>query len=202
MKIILSGLLAVSALGMLSACNTANVQSWTDPQFKGRPIGKTMILGVVEDADVCREYESLFAGRLLELGVTAASLHADHITSSGKVSKDALTTLLKQEGFDSIIITRLVSQQQGKQFYSTNRYPSYYGNYYGYYDNSFGLSSSKTETRTFMEFDLETNLYEVDSEQLIWTGKKTVYDDSSDLENIKAVIKGVVNDLHKQGMIE
>ena len=53
-----------------------------------------------------------------------------------------------------------------------------------------------------MEFDLETNLYEVDSEKLIWTGKKTVYDDYSDLENIETVIKGVVKDLRKQGMIE
>lgn len=202
MKKILAGLLAVSALGMLSACFTTNVQSWTDPQFKGRPIGKTMILGIAENADICREYESLFVDRLREHGVSSASLHADHITSSGKVSKDVLTTLLKQEGFDSIIITRLVSKQQGQQFYSADRQPSYYGNYYGFYDNSFGLSSSKTETRTFMEFDLETNLYEVDSEQLIWTGKKTVYDDSSDLENIKTVITGVVNDLHKQGMIE
>jgi hypothetical protein len=53
-----------------------------------------------------------------------------------------------------------------------------------------------------MEFDLESNLYEVNSEKLIWTGRKTVYDDASALENIKTVIQSVVADLRKQGMLK
>ena len=52
-----------------------------------------------------------------------------------------------------------------------------------------------------MEFELETNLYDVKSKKLVWTGRKIIYDDRSDLTNLKNVIKAIIKDLGKKDLL-
>ncbi|MEE9368872.1 MAG: hypothetical protein V3V05_08405 [Pontiella sp.] len=190
-----------SALCLLSACNTVRIQSWSDPQFDGRSIGKTIVLGVAESDSLSRQYEDLFVSRLLELGVEAGSLHANtQITH--KIGKDALDALLKSNNVDTIIVTRTRSETERNQVVTTGYYATPYNNYWGYYDYGYSLSYNTAHVASFMEFELETNVYDVETEKLVWTGRKVVYDDRSDLTNMKGIIKGVIKDLSKKGMID
>ena len=186
---------------LLTACNTVKVSSWTDPEFKNRPIGKTVVLGVSESTSMSRQYEDLFVNRLLELGVETASLHAS-VTITNQLDKNLLDALLKENGVDTIIVTRALSETERNQVVTTGYSATPYNNYYGYYGYGYSLSYNSADVVSFMEFELETNLYDVETERLVWSGRKVVYDDRSDLTNMKAIIKGVVKDLRKQGMID
>jgi hypothetical protein len=194
-------IIAGAALGLLAACNTVKVHSWTDPQFEGRPIGKTMVLGVAESDSLSRQYEGLFVQRLTELGVPSESLHAN-IQKTDKITEEALVAALKEHSYDSILVTRLLSETERQQVVNTGYYPSHYGNYYGYYSHAYALTYNTAYIQSFMEFELETNLYDVETQKLVWTGRKIIYDDRSDLTNMKGIVKGVVKDLRKQGMID
>ena len=189
---------------LLTACNTVKVQSWTDPAFKGRAIGKTLVLGIADSDSMSRQYEDIFVNRLLELGLEAGSLHASMEVSDeiDKIDKAVLDALLKENHIDTIIVTRPLSETERNQVVTTGYTSAPYDNYYGYYGYGYSLSYNMANVVSFREFVLETNVYDVETEKLIWSGRKIVYDDRSDLTNMKSIIKAVVKDLQKQGMIK
>jgi hypothetical protein len=202
MKIIIfNRIFAVVAISLLTACNTAKVQSWADPQFAGRPIGKTIVLGVAESDSRCRQYEDLFVSRLLELGIAASSLHANSQLTD-KLDREGLKSLLELNEVDSIIVTRVLSETERNQMVETGYYGTAYTTYWGYYDYGYTVSYNTADVTSFMEFELETNLYDVETEKLVWSGRNVVYDDRSDMKNMQVIIRGVVRDLRKQGFIE
>ena len=194
-------ILAALMAGLLSSCNTVKMESWADPAFANRPIGKTIVLGVAESDTISRQYEDLFVARLLELGVSSSSLHANHKVTN-KLDRDALTALLKTNNVDSIIVTRLLSETERNQVVTMGYYSTPYNNYWGYYDYGYSLSYNTAEIASFMEFELETNLYDVATEKLVWTGRKVVYDDRSDVKNMQGIIKSVIKDFRKESFID
>ena len=185
---------------LLASCNTVKVHSWMDPQFEERSIGKTMVLGVAESDSISRQYEALFVESLAEFGVAADSLHA-LVQKTDPVSEEALVAALQEKGYDSILVTRKLSETERQQVVTTGYYPSHYGSYYGYYSHAYTLSFNTATVQSFLEFELETNLYDVKTKKLVWTGRTVVYDDRSDLTNMKGIIKGVVKDLGKKGLL-
>jgi hypothetical protein len=188
------------AICLLSSCSTVKIHSWMDPSFEGRTMGKTMILAVVDSDSLSLQYESLFANRLTELGITAESLHAT-VQTTEQYTEEELVTALKHYEYDTILVTRVLSETERQQVVNTGYYPSHYGGYYGYYSHAYSLSYNTAYVDSFVEFELETNLYDVKTEKLVWTGRKIVYDDRSDLKNMKGIIKGVVKDLSKKGLL-
>lgn len=200
MKRKLTLLISSVTLCLLTSCSTVKIQSWMDPQFEGRAIGKTMVLGVAESDSLTLQYEGLFVERLTELGVQSASLHAT-IPTAKKVTEEELVQQLLLHGYDSILVTRLLSETERQQVVTTGYYPTYYGNYYGYYSHAYSLSYNTATVQSFMEFELETNLYDVKTKKLVWTGRKVIYDDRSDRTNLENIIKSVVKDLGKKGLL-
>ena len=192
--------LSVLTVCLLASCNTVKVRSWTDPEFAGRSAGKTMVLGVAESDSISRQYEAFFVEYLAELGVKADSLHA-LLQKTDPVSEEALVAALRKHNYDSILVTRQLSETERQQVVTTGYYPSHYGNYYGYYSHAYSLSYNTAYVQSFMEFELETNLYDVKTKKLVWTGRTIVYDDRSDQTNMKGIIKGVVKDLGKQNLL-
>ncbi len=185
---------------LLASCNTVKVRSWADPEFAGRPIGKTMVLGVADSDSVSRQYEAHFVGHLAELGIKADSLHA-LLQKTDPVSEEALVAALQEHNYDSILVTRKLSETERQQVVTTGYYPDHYNNYYGYYSYGYALSYNSATIQSFLEFELETNLYDVKTKKLVWTGRTIVYDDRSDQTNMKGIIKGVVKDLGKKGLL-
>ena len=195
--VIISGIAAC----LLASCSTVKVHSWMDPAFEGRTMGKTMILAVMESDHLTLQYEAHFAERLSELGVAAESLHAT-VQTTQQYTEEELVTALKHYKYDSILVTRLLSETERQQVVNTGYSRSHYdGGYYGYYSHAYTLSYNTAYVQSFMEFELETNLYDIETGKLVWTGRKIVYDDHSDLSNMKAIIKGVIKDLSKRGLL-
>ncbi len=191
--------LSLIAIGLLASCTTSRISSWMDPEFEGRPIGKTMVLGVAESDSLCRQYEALFVEHLREAGVDADSLHA--LTQKiDTASETALVAALQEKGYDSVIVTRKLSETERQQMVTTGYYPSHYDSYYGYY--SYALSYTTATVQSFLEFELETNLYDVKTKKLVWTGREVVYDDCSDQTNMKSIIHGILKDLEKRGLLQ
>jgi hypothetical protein len=194
-------LVSAACLGLLAACNTVKVHSWTAPGSNGRPLGKTMVLGVAESDSLSLQYESLFVERLGELGISAESLHA-RVQKTDKITEEALAAALREQGFNSILVTRLLSEKERQQVVNTGFYPSHYDSYYGFYSHAYHLTYNTAYVQSFVEFELETNLYDVETSKLVWSGRKVIYDDRSDQTNMRGIINGVIKDLRKQGMIE
>jgi len=193
-------LIAVATVGLLTSCFTTKTQSWMNPKFEGRSLGKTMVLGMSVSESLSRQYETLFVEQLTERKIDANSLHS--ICPKAKtLDEETLVGTLQKNKFKSILVTRLLSEKERQQVVTTGYYPSYYNDYYGYYSHGIGLGYNTAYVQSFVEFELETTLYDVQTKQLVWTGRKIVYDDRTDLTNMKKVVKGVLKDLGKKGLL-
>jgi hypothetical protein len=194
---------AFVVLIMFNGCASMKMQSWTNPEIGERPIGKVMVVAIVESPTTCRVFEGYFVEKLAEKGIEASSGHVV-MQATEDISEELLMETLKTDGYDSVIITRLMSEDSQSQvvhagYTSTPSFPGYYGHYSGFYSSS--VISPVTYVDNFMEYVLETTLYDVESGTMVWGGLKSVYDTSSDSSNIKKVVKAVVGELNKEKLL-
>lgn len=196
-------LLSAVAVCLLSSCQlrTPKQESWSNPEFAGQNLGKTIVLGIGESEALGRQYEALFVNSLLPY-VEAGSLRAS-MEVTGKIKEEELESVLKQNEVKTIIVTHVIDGNSRDQLVSIGYTATPYNNgYYGYYGYGYSLQANTATVSSYMEFLLETNVYDVKSKQLIWSGRKSIFDDRSDMANMEIVIKAVVKDLNRQGMLK
>lgn len=190
-------------IALLAGCymTTPKQQSWSNPEFKNRKLGKTLVLCTAESESICRQYEALFVQWLLPF-VPAGSFRASE-EATGKIEREQLEEVLNANNIKTIIVTSVVDGTQLQQAIPVgyDRAP-YSGGYWGYYDWGYSLSANMATISSHMEYVLETNVYDVETRKLVWSGRKSIYDDRSDIQNMNLVIKNVVRDLEKSGMLK
>lgn len=181
-------------VALLSACGTLRVDSWSNPDFPNRAVGKVMVLGVGKTVEISRQYENLFIEQLNRLGVEADSMHR-YVSREEMVTEDEIVEILNTHVCDSILVTRLRSEKE--LHYAVGEYPDHYWHYYGFYSTAFDART----VESIMEYDLETNLYDVKTRSLVWSGREVVYNDRPTQSNMKDVIKGLIKKLEQENML-
>lgn len=185
---------------LFAGCATMQLESWTDPAFQGRPMGKVMVAGMAESQSLQRQYESMFISSLAEAGADAVAA-GDRLPADTKVTKAGLQAKLEDEGVASLLVTRVIDEKEKAQYYPPVSYPSYYGGSFGYYSHTFDYVHSPGYMNVYLEIHLETNLYDVPTGKLVWSGRKKITDERSDEKVMKEVIGSTVKDLKKNGLL-
>ena len=124
------------------------------------------------------------------------------IQPTEKITEAQIIEALESGSFDSILITRLAGEQSQSQYVQTgyqSAFPSYYNHYRGYYTYSSISPTGYVDTVT--EYQLETNLFDVQSGKMIWGGVKSVDDASSKTSNIRKVVTTVIRDLNRKKLL-
>jgi hypothetical protein len=187
--------------GLVFSCTTIRVKSWKSPDVSERPIGKTMVLAIAPNTELCRKYESLFLSRFGEVGVEALSL-ADLGEPYEKLEKEKLVALLQNNDFDSILVTRVMALGDQQEVGPFNNLPPSYGTYSDFYFEVYVDPYLMGRDQIFMEYHLETNLYDVPSQKLVWTGRNVIYDNRSDNDNLSGIIRSVIRDLERKDLLQ
>ena len=189
------------ALALLTAaCATVKMDSWMDPAFKDRPMGKTMVMGVTDSEGLRGQYEDLFVSALEQAGADAVASRTE-FPSETKLTKQQLRAELEEAGVDSLLVTRVIDEKEKMQYHAPVVYPDPYYSYFGYYSYSFDYVRSPGYVTTYIEIHLETNLYDVETGKLVWSGRKEITDERSDKTNMKKVIEATIRDLQKNGLL-
>ena len=183
-----TALFASSALAFTGCkMRSPRQESWLNPAFKDHKIGKTIVLATAESDALCAQYEAFFVDRLLAY-TEAGSLRASEAIT-GKIEKEQLEGLLKANGVDSIIVTSVLDGTSRDELVAIGYQASPYDNgYWGYYNYGYTLSANFASVSSYMEFTLETNVYDVKTRQLVWSGRKAIYDDRSNPENMRIIV--------------
>jgi hypothetical protein len=206
MKKHLSILLTAAALTtLLSSCQMTSPKqvSWLNPDYTEYKFGKTSVLAMANSESRCLQYETMFVNALLPY-VPAGSLHANY-GISGEMDKDQLVSLLKDNKIKTLVVTMVLGETQIQQVAPIGYTPTMYtDDYWGYYNWGYTMMASEVNfgmVDSYMEYTLETNIYDVESGKLVWSGRKSVFDDRSDEKNMKVIIENVVRDVKKRGLL-
>ena len=154
------------ALLALSACATTHiVESWKDPSARG-PMNfqKVVALVISPDATVQHVAEDELVRQIGPARAVAAYTLLDEQQRS---TPDGVLAALAERGADALVTMRLVDATQVTTYVPgrIDPFPTYYGRGYHY---AYAVEPGYTTTKTHVK--VETRIYSVAEQRLLWTG--------------------------------
>ena len=178
-----------------------------------------MIVGISESEQLRRAYETYFADHIRDRGMESVASyklidHKSEMELSG-MDKNSFRMIvesaIKGSDIDAVLITHLVSIEDediyrpsldyqpayGPDYYTTGYYGNVYG-YHGYVTTYVQQPGYFTHEQTYV---LETNLYDVKTEELVWTTRSRTFAPESMDVAIKELTGQIIDDLVSRKII-
>ncbi len=192
------------ALFLSSCANTKISQSWVEPNHK-KAYNDILVIGIAESQQNRRAYESYFVEELQTVGVEGEASYK--LIKDSKINREVVTKAIKGLEIDAVIVTHLVGVDEETVYRPSMDYmPMYGGGYYG------GLYSYYPHVNTYVHrpgyytthetYTLETNLYDVESEELVWSARSRTFAPESVDEVITDLTKLLIKDLSEKNLIK
>jgi len=174
-----------------SGCATQRIVSqWSNPAYANpvRSFAKVMVVGVMEQDAIRRNFEDYFVGELRAAGINAVPGY--QTIPATKNFDPSLKGTLKDAGADGALVTRLVRLEQHTEV--GPEYPGFYpsfGFYRWNYPGWYGGVYLPPAVYQYPVLYSETTLYDLPNDEVVWTATiRTI-----DLENANETIKEYVD---------
>lgn len=193
------GVFAVLSVVIFACAGTKLTHTWMDETYQGRPVSNILVIAITYKEGNRKSFEDKFVEQLNAIGVEAVS-SADVIPmpSDLELKKDDILKVVNQYKNDAVIITHLAGVEETESYTRPERDR---GTYYGYYGWVYGYTHEPGYSRTNTLVRLATNLYDVNTEKLIWSGKSETLDPGSVNKIIDDVIDVLIKNLQKNKLL-
>ena len=163
-----------------------------------KPASDILVILVADRDETRRVFEDRFVAALKSVGVDAiGSADAIPMPSDLELKKEAILQAVEKYESDAVLITHLADIAYAESRSRAN--PQEYG-FHGYYGFLYRYYNDPGHSRTYSTIVLETNLFDVQTEKLIWSGQ-TKSMDRAKAEVINDVISLVVRDLMNKKLL-
>ena len=200
-------------LAGLSACSTETRLSerWNDTQYSGPKLSKVLVLGVFKDDIRRRSFEANFVKEMDAENKPAVAGYTIMPEADDYDSKEDILAAVKKIGADAVLITSYIgtTEKQREVAPRVEYVPSMgagYGRhgygYGGYYGSRYNAVYRPGYTVTDSIVQLETRVFSVTDEKLVWAGKSKSVNPSSGEKIVKQLVKLVVEDMKESGLIQ
>jgi hypothetical protein len=194
-------LIAILAIAMF-ACgpSTHIVQSWRDPQVvvDTSDIHKFVVAALLKNETIRRTSEDQMAALYPGKAVQSYVLFG---TAELKESAEFYSQKLKSEGYDAVVVMRLVKVDKDTR-YVPGSYPAYYGTWRGYYGYAWPNYYDPGYYTTDKTFFVEVNVYSLKRDKLIWSGITSTINPTSGDQLFTGVVKTVNQKMKQEGFIK
>jgi hypothetical protein len=199
-----AAVLTIGALLLASCTNTKISQSWVEPSNK-KIYKDLLIIGIGESEQNRRAYESYFIEELKARGIEAEASYT-LIRQNQDIDRNTVVKAIEGKDIDGVIITHMVAVDEETVYRPSMDYmPMYGGGYYGgmysYYPHVNTYVSQPGYYTTHDTYTLETNLYDVETEEMVWSARSRTFSPESVTEVIVDLTKLLINDLEEKNLI-
>ncbi len=197
---------------LLSSCaNTKISQSWVEPNHT-KSYDDLLIIGIADSEQSRRAYESHFVEELKSHGIEGEASYT-LIKSNEKIDRKTVLKAIDGLEIDAVIVTHMVAVDEetiyrpaagyGYGGYGGGYYRGgHYGGLYSYYPHVNTYVHNPGYYTTHETYTLETNLYDVKTEELVWTARSRTFSPESVDELIVDLTKLLINDLEEKNLIK
>jgi hypothetical protein len=200
-------LIVAAATLLLGACTDTHLTStWTNPQYNGVPMTKTAVIVIAKDENIRRYAEDEMVRRLPKGDAGVAGYTMFDKPEQAKV--DEVRARLTRDGFDSVLVSRLVSMDKTQTYVPPQTYtakgipPPYYASFPGYYAQNYNtVYTTPGYTVENTEVVVETLLYRLSDGLLVWSGTTKSLNPQSKEELAQAIIYLIGNELKQSRML-
>jgi hypothetical protein len=203
---------------ILTACSKATMtnfsQSYRNPGYEETVFKRVLIIAVAQNEESRKTFEDALASAIANEGGTAAPSYTV-LPDSTQISEQQLYTVIQDAGIDGVLLTRLLSVDKDTEYTPPKKYnnpqtryypagPGWgygYGGYYGWYGTTYAEVHTPGYFDTSTTLKLESNLYSVATNELVWTGQSETIDPDS-LDDARAsVTQAVAKKLKEERLI-
>jgi hypothetical protein len=189
-KMITYGCLVIFSLCLVASCATTTLTAvWRGESYAG-PVKKMAVIGVSKKPVIRNLFEDECVRELRTRGTDAVASYTV-LSFDQLANKETVQSQIRGLGADAVLMTRLVDTKSVQTYIPGQVYvmPNYYYGWSGYYGSVFS-----TPGRTIQDeyAYLETNVYDVKTEQLIWSARSETWMSDNDQEMIKSFIGAII----------
>jgi hypothetical protein len=200
--------------GCAKSTTTNFSQSYRNPGYEETVFERVLVIAVAGDPTSRQQFEDALASAIAGQGGTAAPSYP-LLPQDEQVSEEALYELIRREGVDGVLLTRLLAVEKDKNYTppkkynkpKTRYYPGGlgwgygYGGYYGWYGTTYAEVHEPGYFDTSTILKLETNLYSVATNDLVWTGQSETIDPESLDAARTSITNAVATKLKSEGFL-
>ena len=204
----LTKLLAVLSLCVTAiscAPSTTLVQKWSDPSYQDAPASSLAIIAISDTERRIKIWEDAFSTALQRASVKPI-LGSTLVPTGAAAEEEVLMKAIRESNADLVALTRLVSVDREETYIpgSTSYYApasAAYG-FYPYYYSSVDVVSTPGYYQTDKIYTLETNIYDVGTEKLIWSGVTETVNPETGQDGATDVATTIVDDMIKSKILK
>ena len=200
-----SGLL--TAICLLSACTSSTqlTASWYDETYTApEGLQKVLVLGVFKNDIDRRAFETEFTQGVIAAGGDAVAGYSLMPEETDYDDEQDISDVVNKIGADAVLITSYEGTTEQQRYVppSVDYVPAMgYGFYGPYYGATYRRVYSPGYTVVDSIVNLETRVYAVEPEKLIWAGKTRSVNASSGQKISEELVKVVVDDMRASGLV-
>ena len=193
----------ITCLFLVSCASSKLTSTWTDPNYRGSQYSNLLVIGAAEKDKIRRSFEKKFVEKLEAAGIKAVE-SSSVMSKDEKIDKKTILAVVKKTGADGVLLTYLVAVKQKEVTSPSVTYKpvdDYHGGSIPDISIATGSGSDNQYFSSRVKVQLETNLYDVKTEQKVWSARSTSLNPKSDTALIDSVIEVIVKDLKKNKLI-
>jgi len=196
---------------LLFACGPSQkiTTSWINPEAKTKgPYEKIFIMVLAQTTAASFNVEDRMAALLASRGrkvVVSSSVFPPKMSLSETFTREEMAEAIKRTGCDAVYVIAVLDVLSVETYNpGTAYYPmSYgmYGSYYGYYNYYSPQVYSPGYYSTDKTYYIESNFYDLASDQLLWSIQSEAYNPSSIDSWFDRYSYDLLNELKKEGLV-
>jgi hypothetical protein len=201
----------------VTGCAATQVkQTWRDEAFQGGRLDNVLVIGILKNNTARRAFESEFVKYFRYRGIIAVEsfrvLSTD--TLEGNEARDAIVQKIKELGIDAVLMTKVVGSRTAEETIPGMTITAGYGLPYGSY-GAWGAYAgvaysfpgpTQPTTQGYSHVDkflvIETQLFDVKTEKLIWAAQSETRISGSPQEEIKPYISIIAKRLFRDKLFQ
>lgn len=182
------------AILLASCSSTSLVTRWHDPTAEQVRFSKVIALCITKDQEVRRSAEGQLCAEISSVECKPAYLS---LPDSMLRNKDEAKALLAKEGVDGAVVVRVIDVREEVASVA----PSYGPTFWGDYGRTWEASYYPGHYRADQILRLETSIYSVTRDQLLWVGTTDTVNHHSLKKTVEELVTAVRDQLKRDKLI-
>ena len=196
-------ILSLIVISTLVSCgpSTKMEKSWMEPgaSVTASAPNKVLVIAMVKDETSRRVIEDHLVKRVSGTGVASYTLVSTDMLK--EASDEALKKILTDGKFTHIILMRLADVEK-ETSYVPGTTTSFYGGYGRYYGYGAGMYSTPGYYTTDKNYFVETTVYSINPDKLLWTGTTKTVNPSKVEKTVNDIADVVAEKMKKDGFLK
>jgi hypothetical protein len=201
--LVMIALVSIAVAAVSCGTSTTMSQRWSDPAYVGQPGQKMMVIALAKSERNQFVWESAFSQALQKEKVMPL-VGSKFLPANAAADEPTLKQAIKESGANLAAVTRLIAVDKETSYVPGSTYyspaPAYYG-MYGYYNSSYAMVHDPGYYQENTIVKLETNVYDVATEKLVWSGVTETLNPETAQDVANSVAYTVTADMVKSKVI-